>query len=37
MAVWRVLLRLSAQLYDLSGHTAIDSTFFDREIGSQEG
>ena len=35
MAVWRVLLRLSAQLHDLSGHAAMDATFFDRENASK--
>jgi len=34
MAVWRVLLRLSAQEHEPSGHAAIDSTFFDRETAS---
>lgn len=34
-ALWRVLLRLSAQLPDPSGHTAIDATFFDRETASK--
>jgi IS5 family transposase len=34
MAVWRVLLRLSAQLHDPSGHAASDSTFFERENAS---
>jgi IS5 family transposase len=29
-ALWRVLLRLSAQLHDPSGHAAIDATFFPR-------
>jgi len=33
MAVWRVLLRLSAQLHEPSGHAAMDATFFDRENG----
>ena len=33
--IWRVLLRLSAQLHDPSGHAAIDSTFFDRENASR--
>ena len=27
--IWRVLLRLSAQLHEPSGHAAIDSTFFE--------
>ncbi|WP_267162661.1 IS5 family transposase [Halovenus salina] len=31
MAVWRVLLRCSAQEHEPSGHAAIDSTYFDRE------
>jgi IS5 family transposase len=35
MAIWRVLLRLSAQLHEPSGHAAIDSTFFDRENASR--
>ncbi|MDL0126396.1 IS5-like element ISH28 family transposase, partial [Halobacterium salinarum] len=34
-ALWRVLLRLSAQLHDPSGHAAIDATFFDRETASK--
>src|SRR6056297_328875 len=34
-ALWRVLLRLSAQLHDTSGHAAIDATFFDRENASK--
>jgi IS5 family transposase len=33
-ALWRVLLRLSSQLHDVSGHAAIDATFFDRETAS---
>jgi IS5 family transposase len=33
-ALWRVLLRLSAQLHDLSGHAAIDATYFDRRQAS---
>ncbi|GGC56952.1 hypothetical protein GCM10007209_18450 [Haloferax sulfurifontis] len=35
MKIWRVLLRLSAQLHDPSGHAAIDATFFDRENASK--
>jgi IS5 family transposase len=35
MKVWRVLLRLSSELHDLSGHAAIDATFFDRENASK--
>ena len=35
MAVWRVLLRLSAQEHDPSGDAAIDSTYFDRENASK--
>ena len=35
MAVWRVMLRLSAQLHDPSGHAAMDATFFDRENASK--
>jgi len=35
MRVWRVLLRLSAQEHEPSGHAAIDSTFFDRENASK--
>ena len=35
MAVWRVLLRLSAQLHDTSGHAAMDTTFFDRKTASK--
>jgi len=34
-ALWRVLLRLSAQLHKTSGHAAIDGTFFDRENASK--
>jgi IS5 family transposase len=34
-ALWRVLLGLSAQLHDLSGHAAIDATFFDRKNASK--
>ena len=34
VGIWRVLLRLSAQLHELSGHATIDSTFFDRENAS---
>jgi IS5 family transposase len=30
-ALWRVLLRLSLQLHEQSGHAAIDATFFDRK------
>ncbi len=30
-----MLLRLSAQLHDPSGHAAIDATFFDRETASK--
>ena len=35
MKIWRVLLRLSAHLHDLSGRAAIDATFFDRENASK--
>jgi len=35
MAVWRVLLRLSAQEHEPSGDAAIDSTYFDRENASK--
>ncbi|RQG89381.1 IS5 family transposase [Natrarchaeobius chitinivorans] len=35
MAVWRVVLRLSAQLHEPSGHAAMDATFFDRENASK--
>jgi IS5 family transposase len=35
MAVWRVILGLSAQEYKPSGHAAIDSTYFDRENTSK--
>ncbi|MDQ2052644.1 IS5 family transposase [Natronolimnohabitans sp. A-GB9] len=35
MEVWRVLLRLSAQLHKPSGHAAMDATFFDRENASK--
>jgi IS5 family transposase len=34
-ALWRVLLRLSAQLHEPSSHAAIDATFFDRETASK--
>jgi len=34
-ALWRVLLRLSAQLHEPSGHAAIDATFFDRANASK--
>ncbi|QUJ70863.1 IS5 family transposase [Haloarcula marismortui] len=34
-AIWRVLLRLSAQEHEPSGHAAIDATFFDRENASK--
>jgi IS5 family transposase len=34
-APWRVLLRLSAQLHDPSGHAAMDATYFDRENASK--
>ncbi|RKS83220.1 IS5 family transposase [Haloarcula quadrata] len=34
-ALWRVLLRLSAQEHEPSGHAAIDATFFDRENASK--
>ena len=35
MKVWRVLLRLSAQLHDTADHAAMDATFFDRETASK--
>src|SRR6056297_2405526 len=35
MKLWRVLLRLSSELHDLSGHAAVDATFFDRENASK--
>ncbi len=35
MWVCRVLLRLSAQLHEPSGHVAIDATFFDHENASK--
>ena len=35
MEIWRVLLRLSAQLHDTADHTAMDATFFDRETASK--
>jgi IS5 family transposase len=35
MKIWRVLLRLSSELHDLSGHAALDATFFDRENASK--
>ena len=34
MWVWRALLRASAQQRPQSGHTALDSTFFDRRRAS---
>ena len=34
MWVWRALLRVSAQQHPLSGHAALDSTFFDRRSAS---
>ncbi len=34
-ALWRVLLHLSAQEHEPSGHAAIDATFFDRENASK--
>jgi hypothetical protein len=34
MWVWRALLRISAQQHPQSGHTALDSTFFDRRAAS---
>jgi hypothetical protein len=34
-ALWRVLLRLSSELHDPSGHGVIDATFFDRETASK--
>jgi IS5 family transposase len=35
MKIWRVLLRLSAQLHDTADHAAMDATFFDRETASK--
>jgi hypothetical protein len=35
MGIWRVLLRLSAHLYDTVDHAAMDATFFDRETASK--
>jgi IS5 family transposase len=35
MAVWRVLLRHSAQLHDLSDHVAVDATYYDRSRASK--
>ncbi|MCQ4334778.1 transposase [Natronomonas sp. F2-12] len=35
MYVWRALLRISAQQHPQSGHTALDSTFFERNQASQ--
>ncbi len=35
MKVWRVLLRLSAQLHDTADHAAMDATFFERETASK--
>jgi len=35
MEIWRVLLRLSAQLHDTADHAAMDATFFDRETASK--
>ena len=34
MAVWRELLRRSAELLDQNGHAAIDATYFDRQQAS---
>jgi len=33
--LWRVLLRLSSELHDLSGHAAVDATSFHRENASK--
>ncbi len=35
MKVWRVLLRLSAQLHDTADHAAMDATLFDCETASK--
>ncbi len=35
MKLWRVQLRRESELHDLSGHAAIDATFFDRENASK--
>ena len=35
MKIWRVLLRLSAQLHDTTDHAAMDATFFNRETASK--
>jgi IS5 family transposase len=35
MKIWRVLLRLSAQLHDTADHAAMDATFFDHETASK--
>ncbi len=35
MGLWRVLLRLSAQLHDTADHAAMDATFFDRKTASK--
>jgi IS5 family transposase len=35
IALWRVLLHLSAQLHEPSGHVAIDGTSSDRENASK--
>jgi len=35
MKIWRVLLRLSAQLHDTADHATMDATFFDRETASK--
>ncbi|WP_254809727.1 IS5 family transposase [Natronosalvus amylolyticus] len=35
MEVWRVLLRLSAQLHETADHAAMGATFFDRETASK--
>lgn len=35
MKIWRVLLRLSAQLHNTADHAAMDATFFDRETASK--
>jgi hypothetical protein len=35
MYIWQALLRISAQQHPQSGHVALDSTFFERNQGSQ--
>jgi hypothetical protein len=35
MKIWRMLLRLSAQLHDTADHAAMNATFFDRETANK--